>query len=150
MNTEAHKSYIWLALIIFGVLFLLVAGGYAAFDIAYAGQVMPGVNLSNKNLGGIKFAEADSIIAKTITIAESQKINLIYQSDSQPYALDQLGIELDQAGTIDNIHRFGRTTNLITNLKQRAGGLFGLTYPTVDSRFNSNFDTVLKDLEKKI
>jgi len=149
MKKFANRSTLWLTLITLGVFFLLIASGYLAFDIVYAGRVMPGVHLGDRNLSGLTLAAADSAAANIVTAARLTKLNLIYQSDRYAYTIDQLGVEIDQPATLDRIHRFGRTTNLIANLRERFGGALGLVSPLAAYQFTPGFETVTNNLAKK-
>lgn len=149
MNRTARRPASWFAPISIGVIFLLIAGWFMSFDIAYAGRVMPGAQLGGQNIGGMSFAEADVVATGLITAAQTAKLDLIYQSDRYTYTLDRLGAQLDLPATIDRLHSFGRTTNLIINLRERFGGALGLISPEAAYRFTPGFDIVANNLAKK-
>ncbi|MFA5270028.1 MAG: VanW family protein [Patescibacteria group bacterium] len=149
MKKTTNRYLVWLAPITLGVLFLLVISWYVSFDIVYANRVMPGVSLGGRQISGLSLTAADEVVTDMIIKAKVSKLNLAYQSDRYAYTIDQLGMELDQAATLELLHRFGRTTNLITNLRERFGGALGLASFAAVYRFTPGFDTVVNNLAKK-
>ncbi|MBN2585548.1 VanW family protein [Patescibacteria group bacterium] len=149
MSKVIQRRPFWLISLTLGVLLLIVASWYVSFDIVYAGRVMPGATLSNRNIGGLSWAEADTVVTNLITTAEQTKLNLVYQSDRYTYTIDQLGVELDRPATLDRIYGFGRTTSLTTNLRERFGGIAKLVSPRAVYKFTPGFNTVTNNLAKK-
>ncbi|OGB75329.1 hypothetical protein A2810_01595 [candidate division Kazan bacterium RIFCSPHIGHO2_01_FULL_49_10] len=149
MNKPRRRHPFWWVLTCFGVLLLLVISWYISFDIVYAERAMPNISVGGASIGGLSFDRADAVMADALAAAKLAKLSLVYQTNRYAYTIDQLGVELDLPATLDRIHRFGRTTNLFTNSRERFGGFFKFVAPEVAYDFTSGFATVASNLAKK-
>jgi len=149
MNRSASRPRVWLAPTLLGVIFLLLAGWYVSFDVVYAGRMMPGAQLGVTDFSGLTFAAADEKVGEMLAEVNRRWITLTYQQGQYRYTLDQLGVELEREDAMAQLSQFGRSPNLLTNVRERFGGVLGLVSPSAPCRFTPAFATVAANLAKK-
>lgn len=151
MNYQAElKKKRYIPVTIVGGIFLIVLIFYLAFDLAYAGRVLPGVTLGGTDLAGIAMQKSEKIIGDLLDDASSRKMIFITNGSTVSYSLDTLGVFLDYDTTIRTVRRFGKDNNPLKGLVQKLKSILGRVQLRVAYNLSSSFDEIVLQLRDKI
>lgn len=79
-----------------------------AYQVWYAGRILPGIQIANVNVGGLSQEQAAFYLAANFKFTQDGKITLWYGSNAIDTTPESLGIHLDTATSVREAYNFGR------------------------------------------